>query len=203
MRNPFRLRAAQRAVSDDDFVRLFGAGALDLVSEIEDPWGGLVFLRSAPGGGKTSFLRLLTPRPLKIASQLSDDAILRPTYDALKNHYALEAGQPALLGVFVAFTNEYRDLEEIDIGGGMFHALLNARIVIATVRAILERGERSYPEDLRSINTRWQPETGATIPAEATGDDLFQWASEIERGFYDQLDELGDSTQSWARSPTS
>lgn len=175
---------------------MFGAGALDLINEIEDPWGGLVFLRSAPGGGKTSFLRLLTPRPLKIASLLHDDALSRPTYDALKDHRALEDGRPALLGVFVAFTNEYRDLEEIDIGGGTLRALLNARIVIATVRAILERGEKSYPQDLRSINTRWKPETSATIPAEANGYELFQWASEIERGFYDRLDELGDSNQS-------
>ena len=196
MRNPFRLRAAQRAVSDDDFVRLFGAGALDLINEIEDPWGGLVFLRSALGGGKTSFLRLLTPRPLKIASLLHDDTLSRPTYDALKEHHALEDGRPVLLGVFATFTNEYRDLEEIDLGGGMFRALLNARIVIATVRAILERGDKSYPKDLASIKTHWKPDTSATIPAEATGKELFEWASEIERGFYGQLDELGDGDKS-------
>ena len=196
MRNPFRLRAAQRAVSDDDFVRLFGAGALDLINEIEDPWGGLVFLRSAPGGGKTSFLRLLSPRPLKIASLLHDDPLSRPTYDALKKHSALDDGHPALLGVFAAFTNEYRDLEEIDHGGSMFRALLNARIVIATVRAILESGDRNYPQDLPSIKTRWKPHTSATIPAEAKGNELFEWASHIERGFYDQLDELVDREHS-------
>ena len=191
MRNPFRLRAAQRAVSDDDFVRLFGSGALDLIKEIENPWGGLVFLRSAPGGGKTSFLRLLTPRPLKIASLLHDDSFLRSTYDALKEHKALSAGRPGLLGVLVAFSNsEYRDLEEIDVSHGMFRALINARIVIATVRAVLDRSDKNYPQDLHSIKTRWKPHTGATVPAEATGEELFQWASEIERGFYEQLDEL-------------
>lgn len=197
MRNPFRLRAAQRAVSDDDFVRLFGSGALELIKEVENPWGGLVFLRSAPGGGKTSFLRLLTPRPLKIASLLHDDSLLRSTYDALKEHKALAAGRPDLLGVLVAFANsEYRDLEEIDVGHGMFRALLNARIVIATVRAILDRGDKNYPQDLPSIKTRWKPYTDATIPVEATGEELFQWASEIERSFYEQLDELLDRKHS-------
>lgn len=52
MRNPFRIRASQRSVSDEQFVRLFGPGALDVVDDEEDPFSGLVFFRSAPGGGK-------------------------------------------------------------------------------------------------------------------------------------------------------
>lgn len=194
MRNPFRLRAAQRAVSDEEFVRLFGAGVLDMMDDIADPWGGLVFLRSAPGGGKTSFLRLLTPRPLKIASLLRDDENCRPTYDALHQREAIGERGPNILGVFCAFTNEYRDLEEIDRGGGMFRALLNARIVIATVRALLERSDRVYPDDLSTIKTSWTPDSDTTIPAVATGVELFGWASEIERNFYDQLDAL-DNTE--------
>ena len=195
MRNPFRLRAAQRSVSDEQFVKLFGAGALDLIDELDDPWGGLVFLRSAPGGGKTSFLRLLTPRPLKIASMLQDDIYSRPTYDALRKRGALDESGPKLLGVMAAFTTEYRELEEIDVGNGLFRALLNARIVIATVRAVLERSDRTYPEDLGTIVARWHPDTDATIPAEATGHELYDWASEIERGFYERLDELGEDDE--------
>ena len=193
MRNPFRLRAAQRAVSDEEFVRLFGAGALDLMDDIADPWGGPVFLRSAPGGGKTSFLRLLTPRPLRIASLLHDDENCRPTYDALRQREAIGERGPNILGVFCAFTNEYRDLEEIDLGGGMFRALLNARIVIATVRALLERSDRVYPDDLSTIKTSWTPDSNTTIPAVATGVELIEWASDIERNFYDQLDALDDA----------
>ena len=193
MRNPFRLRAAQRAVSDEEFVRLFGAGVLDLMDGIADPWAGIVFLRSAPGGGKTSFLRLLTPRPLKIASLLHGDENCRPTYDALHQREAIGERGPNILGVFCAFTNEYRDLEEIDRGGGMFRALLNARIVIATVRALLEQSDRVYPDDLSTIKTSWTPDSDTTIPAAATGVELLRWASEIERNFYDQLDALDDA----------
>lgn len=196
MRNPFRLRAAQRAVSDDQFVRLFGAGALDLIEEIDDPWGGLVVLRSAPGGGKTSFLRLLTPRPLKLASLLQDDPHSRSTYDALRKRGAINTTGPCLLGVMATFTPEYRDLEEIDHGGGMFRSLLNARIVIATVRALLERGGRNYPDDLDSISAKWSPDVDVTIPAAATGRELYDWAAQIERRFYDRLDELGDAEDS-------
>ena len=196
MRNPFRLRAAQRAVSDDQFVKLFGAGALDLIDELKDPWGGLVFLRSAPGGGKTSFLRLLTPRPLKLASLQTDDSSTRPTYDALRKRGAIDENGPSLLGVMVTFMREYRDLEDIDRGGGLFRSLLNARIVIATMRALLERSDRSYPQDLGTITATWNPDVDVTIPAEATGQELYEWAAEIERTFYDRLDDLDEAEES-------
>jgi len=191
MRNPFRIRASQRAVSDEQFVRLFAAGALELLSDTEEPWSGLVFLRSAPGGGKTTFLRLLTPGPLKIASKLSDDSNAKPTYDALFKAGALGPDGPSLLGVMVSFTNEYRDLDELEQVRGAFRALVNARVVLATVRATLERCDRSFPEDLDYITARWRPVPGASIPAEASGKQLYEWASNIEKSVYDALDELG------------
>ena len=193
MRNPFRLRASQRAVKDEQFVRLFGAGALDLIDDIKDPFGGLVVLRSAPGGGKTSFLRLMTPRPLRFASRLQDGPYSRLTYDALRGKGAINEKGPALLGVMATFTPEYRDLVDVDPGLGMFRSLLNARIVIATVRAILEHSDRTYPDDLETVDAHWDPDVDVTIPAKATGAELYEWAANIERTFYDRLDDLGDS----------
>ena len=112
MRNPFRLRASKRSVHDEQFVRLFAAGVLDLVNDADDPWSGVVFLRSAPGGGKTTLLRLLTPGPLRKVFRMQDEDI-RPTRDALIKSGAVTADGPAILGVMIAFTNEYRDLDEV------------------------------------------------------------------------------------------
>ena len=193
MRNPFRLRASQRSVNDEQFVKFFGAGALELVESLGDPWNGLVFLRSAPGGGKTTFLRLLTPRPLQLTARLSDDQQVKQTHDALLKVGALRNSGPDILGALVTFTSEYRDLAEIDRANGLFRALLNSRIVISTLRAVLERSERAYPDDLGQIFVSWQPESGATIPSKATGERLFEWASEIEKGFYEHIDDLGAS----------
>lgn len=192
MRNPFRIRASQRSVSDEEFVKLFGAGALDLLETVTDPWNGLVFLRSAPGGGKTTFLRLLTPRPLQLTSRLVDSPQVKETHDALRQVGAIGDAGPELLGVMVAFTNEYRDLAEFDRGNALFRALLNSRIVIATLRGVLDSAERSFPDDLDKISFAWQPESDATIPARGTGRDLFHWASEIERNFYERMDDLGE-----------
>lgn len=201
MRNPFRIRASQRAVGDEQFVKLFAAGALDLIRDADEPWTGLVFLSSAPGGGKSTFLRLLTPRPLAAASRLGDDPTTKPTLDALKKVGAIGPDGPDLLGVMVTFTNEYKDIEDVDRGHGAFRALLSARIVLATVRAVLERRERSFPEDLAQIRFKWTGD-GTSIPSEADGRQLYDWASAIERSFYEVLDELGHSANGTAPKHT-
>lgn len=193
MRNPFRIRASQRAVTDEEFVRLFGAGALDLMQNIGDPWGSLVFMRSAPGGGKTTFLRLLTPRPLRLADTLaSGNTNVKATQEALRGVEAIGNHGPELLGTMVEFTSEYRELATFDRGNALFRELVNSRIVIATLRAVLERLERPFPRELDQIRFEWEPESGSTIPASATGQELFAWASQIETGFYGRMDVLGD-----------
>lgn len=193
MRNPFRIRASQRAVADEEFVRLFGAGALDLMQNVGEPWSSLVFLRSAPGGGKTTFLRLLTPRPLRLADSLaSGSSNVKATQEALREVGAIGVNGPELLGVMVEFTSEYRELVAFDRGNSLFRELVNSRIVIATLRAVLERIERPFPRDLDQILFEWEPASGTTIPASATGKELFEWASQIETDFYGRMDVLGD-----------
>ncbi len=192
MRNPFRIRASQRSVNDEEFVKLFGSGVLELVKTMDDPWGSLVFLRSAPGGGKTTLLRLLTPRPLQLTRTLVDDPHVKLTHDGLESTGAVGSVGPEVLGAMVAFTTEYRELAEYDRGNSLFRELLNSRIVIAVLRALLERSERVFPDDLGTMMINWEPESTATIPASATGEELFHWASKIESGFYERMDELSE-----------
>ena len=192
MRNPFRIRASQRSVNDEEFVKLFGSGAFEVMREIEDPWNGLVFLRSAPGGGKTTLLRLLTPRPLDLTRRLIDNPQVKSTHESLLRNGAVSAGRSEILGTMVVFTTEYRELAAHDRGNSLFRELLNSRIVISALRALLERSERAYPRELDTIHVKWEPESGATIPAQANGLELFEWASAIEHGFYERMDDLGD-----------
>lgn len=192
MRNPFRIHASQRSVNDQEFVKLFGSGAFEVMRDISSPWDGLVFLRSAPGGGKTTLLRLLTPRPLELTRRLIENPQVKSTHDGLVKNGAVSAGGSEILGTMVVFTTEYRELAAYDRGNSLFRELLNSRIVISVLRAMLERSDRVYPRDLHTIHVEWQPESGATIPAHADGQELFQWASTIENGFYERMDDLGD-----------
>lgn len=193
MRNPFRIRAAQRSISDEEFVSLFGSGVFDVMREIENPWDGVVFLRSAPGGGKTTLLRLLTPRPLDLVGRLVDTSDVRSTHDRLVEAGAISDDGPEILGTMVVFTTEYRELAEYDRANSLFRELVSSRIVIAVLRSLLERSARVYPRDLGMLRIAWEPESDATIPAQATGRELYGWASEIENGFYERMDDLGES----------
>ena len=195
MRNPFRIRASQRSVNDEEFVKLFGSGAFEVMREIENPWDGLVFLRSAPGGGKTTLLRLLTPRPLELTRRLIENPQVKSTHEGLLKNGAVSAVGSEILGTMVVFTTEYRELAAHDRANSLFRELLNSRIVISVLRTLLERSERIYPRDLHTINVEWEPESGATIPTQANGRELFDWASTIEDGFYERMDDLGDPGQ--------
>src|SRR3954454_20502080 len=98
VRNPFRARASARAVNDEQFVRMFAASAVDILREPDEPWRGLVYVRSAPGGGKTSLLRLLTPGPLRRVVALGTDSRYRPTRDALQDASVLQGDEAVLWG---------------------------------------------------------------------------------------------------------
>ncbi|MBN3951970.1 MAG: hypothetical protein HWQ38_38100 [Nostoc sp. NMS7] len=64
-RNPFRMRASEQSESDDNFVRLFSSRVLDILGDsTEGLFDRLRIFISAPGGGKTSLLRLFTPNAL-------------------------------------------------------------------------------------------------------------------------------------------
>ena len=63
VRNPFKLNSSESIETDADFLRLFGPGVLDLLPEGATS-RRLLFIRSAPGGGKTTLLRVFTPSVL-------------------------------------------------------------------------------------------------------------------------------------------
>jgi hypothetical protein len=191
-RNPFRIRASARAVPDDQFIRTFAASAVEILSDPANPWEGLVFVRSAPGGGKTTLLRLLTPGVLKRAISYGDDQRYRATRDALQDAGVVDGQRALLWGVYLPFAIEYQTLDDLGPRSlHVFRALVSARIVLATLKALLAHFELAHPEDLARITATWTPIAGAQLPASARGDQLQDWASAIEDGVFELMDELG------------
>ena len=135
----------------------------------------------------------MTPRPLGLVNSLaSGSAAVKATQEALRAVGAIGADGPELLGTMVEFTSEFRELAAFDRGNSLFRELVNSRIVIATLRAVLERLGKRFPRDLAAIQFEWEPESGSTIPANANGEELFDWASQIETDFYGRMDVLGE-----------
>jgi len=191
-RNPFRVRASARAVPDDQFIKTFAASAVEILRDPANPWESLVFVRSAPGGGKTTLLRLLTPGALKRAISYGDDQRYRATRDALQDAGVVDEQRALLWGVYLPFAIEYQTLDDLGPRSvDVFRALVSARIVLATLKALLAHFELVHPEDLARITATWTPVDGAQLPMSARGDQLQEWASNIEDSVFELMDELG------------
>ena len=55
IQNLFRIRIAEQAQPDDQFLALFSGKVVELLPE-SNLWDRLIKIESAPGGGKTSLL---------------------------------------------------------------------------------------------------------------------------------------------------
>ena len=133
--NPFRSRSAEQQRDVRSFLRNFGAGVLEILPETL--WDRPLVIRSAPGGGKTSLMRLFTADSLTlIADRRVDFQGLASLLDELG---AFHNGRPAVLGVMLSLDRDYRSILDLgapeEVANRLFFRLLDGRIMLAVVRA--------------------------------------------------------------------
>src|SRR5262245_9926543 len=111
-RNPFRLRASESIEVDALFVKLFGHGVLEQFKD-SSPLQGLHIIRSAPGGGKTTLLRMFTPGPLHHlhAQRAQDDC--KDLWQSMKELGAIDDTGPSLLGILLSAEHTYATLADL------------------------------------------------------------------------------------------
>lgn len=197
-RNPFRLRASEQIASETTFLRLFGAGILDVLPE--DSLLGLpVFFRSAPGGGKTSLLRLFTPQSMLTLYANRNHEDYKELYARMKQLGAVNDGGPLLLGVMLSCGKNYSSLVDLPWEKlrmeRFFFALLNVRIILATLRAASYLHALEYPSELEQMTIEIDPDIGLRlgVPRKSSGAELFKWSSDIEVTIGKALDSLDPS----------
>lgn len=197
-RNPFLLRASERIESDAGFLRLYSPLVLELLQEKSDKtelWDNILFIRSSPGAGKTSLLRLFEPNTLQTLHNRKSHDDFKELYKRLEKLGVVTDDGVELLGVTITFTRNYEILE--DMSGidstkrnRLFFSLLNSRIITATLRSILQLKKLRFPEDLDKISYNYSNEhfyyKKITVPC--SGKELYDWASEIEHSIYNFLD---------------
>ncbi len=191
-KNPFRLRASEQIGDPLAFLRNFGTGALELLPP--SLWDRPVVLRSAPGGGKTSLMRLFTFEILSLLHRRRDE--FPALIEQLEHLEALTDTGPRHLGILLNLDRDYSallDLElRLDQANALFFRLLDARIILTVVHGIMFERELDDPAQLELVPLETDVETdSAAAPFGALdGASLTAWARRNERAALRQLDSL-------------
>lgn len=198
-RNPFKLRLAEQIEADETFLRLFSPAALTPFLDGLD-WRKVQIIRSSPGGGKTSLLRILTPRHLSTLWRARGNDEFAELFRELVRLGAVTEEGPVALGVLISCARNYAYLQDLPLPAfqkrRLFFGLLNARITLAAVRASLEMAGLRYPEDRHRLQWRNAIEgsPNTQLPLGGRGDEVIEWAAEIERSLADAIDGFGEPT---------
>lgn len=185
-RNPFVMRTSEHIESDATFLRLFGPGVLDLLPA-ENLWSRVQIFRSAPGGGKTSLFRVFTPSSLLILHESRANEDYKDLYQRMKDLDVVSDSGPQLLGIMLSCAKNYATLEDLSFDQSrkerLLYSLLNARLILASLRGALALKKLEFPADLQRLKIV-PPSNGdlpIQIPIPGSGKDLYEWAYSIEQ----------------------
>lgn len=150
--NPFFARAAEHHRDAPQFVSTFGAGALDMLPE--QIWDRLVILRSSPGAGKTSLMRMFTVDKLEWARTRT-----KPTeglHRQLLERGVVDENGPRKLGVLLDLDRDYKSLLDLPVNSDearrLFFRLLDVRILVGVLRGALAIAGYSFPDGLERVH---------------------------------------------------
>ncbi|MBC9813944.1 hypothetical protein H9Y05_15815 [Crocinitomicaceae bacterium CZZ-1] len=194
LRNPFVMRNAEKIESSEQFIRLYDTTILDALTQKYDEgklWDNIIYIHSSPGAGKTSLLRVFEPASLKALR--GNRSNYKAFFSRMEHLGTVSNERINLLGVSLQCTRNYETLEELSLSDGhktrYFFSLLNARIVIATLRSILQLENLTFPEGLNRIKYEYKDESNFFLQESfVNGKQLYDWASSIERGVYKAID---------------
>ncbi|MBD8103218.1 ORC-CDC6 family AAA ATPase [Plantibacter sp. CFBP 8775] len=154
--NPFRFRATEQLRQLTSFHSTFGVEMLSALPDGDELWDRLIVLRSAPGAGKTSLLKLFSAESL---AQLTSYVHPEPSVHLLRQDVAkkgaLRQTKIAKLGVLLSLRPDYKTLIDLGPNGPgsskVLFKLLDARILQATVEALSVSAHLPFLEGLDRI----------------------------------------------------
>jgi hypothetical protein len=197
-RNAFAIRTSETSSPDEVFSRYFAPEVLSILPQDLFATSALV-LRSAPGGGKTSLLRIFTPGPL---IQVIRNRHLSP-HDEIHRSLAklgvVEEGTALAFGILVPCASGYAEIGpqlEERTSRTLFRALVNARIILRTLRALCTLFDLGYPNGLSAITCDYMKTLLDEGPIPRTADlgALRVWAEDVESRCFAQLDAVGSAS---------
>ena len=151
--NPFESRASEHQRDIHQFVLTFGPGAIGLLPTTV--WDRLVVLRSSPGAGKTTLMRLFSTETLMWICGRYDSS--EPVHRILTERKVLATdGSPCKLGVLVPLDKDYGSLIDLPIDEAsadrLFLRLLDSRILVSVLKASLSASGHEFPSDAKRFH---------------------------------------------------
>ena len=159
LRNPFRLQAAQHIESDADFLELSAQASSTSFQRMHR--SRPQFIRSAPGGGKTSLLKLFTPSVLHTLVALRGQAEYKDLFQRLRQLGAVDERSVRVIGVMLPCGRTYPDLADLGLPAPrarrLLRALVDARILLGVLRSALAARRLRFPDDLGRVRIEAPP----------------------------------------------
>lgn len=190
-KNPFAIRASERIETDEMFLELFSSEPLTHLEEKHEQgklWNNVTTILSSPGAGKTTLLRMFSPTILKRITERN------PVYKKLKKLDVKDSDHIKKCGVYLQLGRDYEFLEDDVLFNEIeqrriFLSLLNARIVLATLKSLISLAGIKYTQlnEITYTPEEIIPEFG-DIKAGYSGKELLDWAAEQERKICEFLD---------------
>ena len=205
-RNPFRVKATEYLEGDWNFISLFGLGALDVFNN-GDILGKIQIIRSARGGGKTSLLRIFSPKSLlEISRNHNNLQNISALHNKLKSlDIFSNENKIRVLGIYLSLFGNYPIINQLGFSDAkqnkLFYSLLVCRIIVATLRSVCELKNLDFPKSLHDIKIKHpaEPNIPNFITLPCTGNDLYEWAKLTEQKIFDIIEEDSDDDHELGR----
>lgn len=207
VRNAFAMRTSETSSPDEVFARYFAPEVLSVLPEDIFATSALL-LRSSPGGGKTSLLRIFTPGPLLQVIRNRQRAPHDEIYRNLAALGAVDAGGARAFGVMVPCASGYAEIGvplEDRAARSLFRALVNVRIILRTLRALCALNDLEYPVGLDQITCSFGQSLfvdEGPVPRRESPTALRTWAEEVESSCFANIDAVGQSSAELPLHPT-
>ncbi|WP_316740659.1 hypothetical protein [Pedobacter antarcticus] len=155
-------------------------------------WDNILFIRSSPGAGKTSILKVLEPNSLLTLSNSASSSNFKDTITYLKSLEVLDnKSKVNLVGVYMSLARNYEVIEDLNISTGqkknIFFALINARVILSSLRSILNLYNHIELSQI-VLNASSFDYSYLDIRFPIDGEKLFEWAATIERSVFKLID---------------
>ena len=196
-KNPFVTRTSEYIDMEEKFIQLFSADILQLFKD-DELWNKVNVLRSSPGGGKTTLLKLFTPKVLHaISLNKNHNEHVKEVFSELKERGVFDRKERInVIGTYISFNTQFSTFEYLPFPEGqqlrIFFSLVNVRAILSFLKSLCIVKDFQYPHQLERIS--FNDTTLASMPSAlhllSKGNELYSWAIAQEEKIFDAVDSI-------------